>query len=314
MDNESWHREVAAVARRQHGVITFEQVLAEAPSLSAARHELGRPHWERATGAVHRIAGAPETDHQKVMIAVVGAGAGTVASHRTAAAMWGIRGEAMMPIHVTRLRDSNTLRPPATIVHQARYMAADQITVLDGIPITRPERVPFDLANIGLPAARIERIVDRLWSDRLVSSRSLRRVKHSLPLRGFRGTALMRKILEARGEDWVPPASGLESRLMELLDRNGFDGYERQVDLGGDEWVGRVDFVHRGRHIVIEVQSDRHHAALSSRRDDVRRLGRLAAAGFTVVTVWEDELWYRPGPFLGRLRRCEQRSRPHPAR
>ena len=112
----------------------------------------------------------------------------------------------------------------------------------------------------------------------------------------------MRDLLDVRGPNWVPPASGLESRAMELLTRNGFVGYERQVDLGDNDWVGRVDFVHRQRRVVIEVQSDRHHAALSSRRDDDLRFKRLQAAGFVVVAVWETELWHQPEPFLARLR------------
>jgi very-short-patch-repair endonuclease len=194
-------------------------------------------------------------------------------------------------------------------LHRARRLGADQITELDGLPITRPERVPFDLANIGEPAARIERVIDRLWSDRLVSGRSLRRVHASLPKRGFRGTALMRDLLDARPDDWVPPASGLEGRTMRLLERAGLTRYERQVDIGGDEWVGRVDFVNRRDRIIIEVQSDRHHAALSSRRDDQERFARLRAAGYEVVPVWEDEVWHRPDDFVQRVWQSVHRTR-----
>ena len=104
----------------------------------------------------------------------------------------------------------------------------------------------------------------------------------------------MREILDARGDHWIPPASGLESRAMALLEEAGLHGFDRQVDLGHDEWVGRVDFVDMRARVVIEVQSDRHHAALSSRRDDAERFASLEAAGFVVVTVWEDELWHRP--------------------
>ncbi len=95
---------------------------------------------------------------------------------------------------------------------------------------------------------------------------------------------------------------------MHLLEHNGFGGYERQVNLGDDEWVGRVDFVNRQQNVVVEVQSDRHHAALSSRRDDTFRLERLEAAGFIVVTVWEDELWHRPGPWLERMTLAKRQS------
>ena len=243
------------------------------------------------------------------MTAVLNAGAGAVASHDSAAALWGLPGFEILPAHVTVLRASSLTPVDTVVVHEVRNLAADQVTVLDGIPVTRPERVPFDLANIGCAPKRVERAVDRLWADRLVSGRSLRRVKFSLPRRGFRGTALMRELLDERGDDWIPPASGLESRALELLAINGFDGFERQVHLGDEEWVGRVDFVRRADRVVIEVQSDRHHAALSSQRDDAARRERLTCAGFTFVEVWESELWYRPGPFLERLNRATATTR-----
>lgn len=298
-----WQTELWRAAEQQHGVISRQQIRLDAPSRSAARHEIERGRWRPAGANALVAAGSPPTLHQKLMTAVLNAGPGAIVSHESAAALWEVPGFNLVPPHVTILRASAVGQLDGVIVHEVRQLAADQVTTIDRLPVTRPERVPFDLANTGLAAKRIERVVDRLWSDRLVSGRSLRRVKRSLPLRGFRGTALMRELLDARGDDWVPPASGLESRAMELFDRNHFNGFERQVDLGGDDWVGRVDFINRRHRVVVEVQSDRHHAALSSRRDDAARFGRLGRAGFTVVEVWEDELWHRPGAFLERLRR-----------
>lgn len=44
----------------------------------------------------------------------------------------------------------------------------------------------------------------------------------------------------------------------------------------------------------MEVQSDRFHRALSSRRDDLLRRAALEAQGFVVVELWEDQIWHRP--------------------
>lgn len=305
-----WQHDLMNVAARQHGVIGQHQLDAFAPSRSAARHEVAKPQWEAIGPTTFRSSGSPETDLQKLMAAVLDAGPGAVASHPSSASLWSVPGFDLLPSHVTLMRATTTRRPGSGVRHEARHLAADQVTVLHGIPVTRPERVPFDLANIGVSGARIERIVDRLWSDRLVSGPSLRRVKRSLPLRGFRGTALMREILAERGDDWIPPASGLESRTMELLNQNGIHGYERQVDLGANEWIGRVDFVNRDRRIIVEVQSDRHHAALSSRRDDALRFERFRQAGFMVIEVWEDEVWHRPSDWLERMHHAERTHRP----
>lgn len=298
----TWKEAVHRLAESQHGVIHHSQAVALAPTRSAARHELHQNRWVDGELGVHRLIGARQTTDQALMADLLRAGPGSAISHHSAAGLWGVPGESPLPTHVTRPRHTSGKRLGHIALHEARRLNGDQVTTLRGLLVVRPERVPFDLANIGVGSERVERVVDRLWADRLVSGRSLRRVLDSLPRRGFRGTASMRRILDHRGDDWVPPASGLESRAMSLLERNGFDGFERQIDLGGNDWVGRVDFVDRSSKVVIEVQSDRHHAALASQRDDAARFDRLEQAGFTVVEVWEDEVWYRPAEFLRRLK------------
>ena len=77
----------------------------------------------------------------------------------------------------------------------------------------------------------------------------------------------------------------------------------RQVDLGTDGvWSGRVDFLVEGQPIVIEVQSERHHAALSDRRADAARRAGLEAAGFVWVEVWDHEVWATPAVVVARVR------------
>ncbi len=297
-----WWDAVYQLAERQHGVIERFQVRSLAPSEGAARCELERGRWVREEPNVFSARGAPNTERQQLMIAVLDAGPGAVVSHRSAAALWGAPGMELLPAHLTRCRGTNGRLIGHTTIHEARHLAADQITQLDGIPVTRPERIPFDLLNIGVREARVERIVDRFWTQRLVSGRSLARVKASLPLRGFRGTAAMRRMLDARPMGWVPPASGLESRAFAILQEHGLTDFERQVDLGsGDEWIGRVDMYSPTLRVVVEVQSDTHHAALSSQRDDAARFRKLEAAGFRVVTAWESEIWYDPRRWIDQL-------------
>ena len=297
-----WQETLHDLAHQQHGLVERRQATSLSPSRSAARVELGRAHWVDAGHGVHRLRGSPETEWQVAMTAVLQGGPGAVVSHHSAAALWGMPAARGTRTHVTTVRNANSRGDERVVLHRARRLATDHVTTLNGVPITRPERVPFDLANIGVPARRVERVVDRFWSDRLVSGRSLRRVAASLPTRGFRGTVLMRELLAERPNDWIPPASGLEGRVMHLLANAGLQSVERQVDLGGDEWIGRVDFVDRTHKVVIEVQSERHHAALSSQQDDAERFARLRDAGFVVIEVWENDVWYRPQVLLDRLR------------
>lgn len=297
-----WQEKLHDLAHHQHGIIERRQATELAPSRSAARSELCRSHWTEAGHGVYRLRGSRDTAWQVAMIAVLQGGPGAVVSHHSAAALWGLPGAPIERTHVTTIRRVNSRGDERIVLHRARRLAVEHVTNLNGIPITRPERVPFDLANIGVPARRVERVIDRFWSDRLVSGRSLRRVAATLATRGFRGTVLMRDLLNERPNDWIPPASGLEGRVMRLLAEAGHGSVERQVNLGGDEWIGRVDFVDRQQKVVIEVQSELHHAALSSRRDDLARFDALRAAGFSVIEVWENDVWHRPQVLLDRFR------------
>jgi very-short-patch-repair endonuclease len=228
------------------------------------------------------------------MRAVLDAGPGAVISHSTAAAWWGLPGFDLLRIHVTRPR--GTTCSPARFVHhlhEVLALAHDQVTVLDGVPIVRPERMAFELCASEHPL-RAGRAIETAWSKGLLSGNSLRCLHHALGGQGRDGTVALRDFLEEHPDDWVPPASGVEARVAQILHEAGLGRFRRQVDLGdGDRWVGRVDFVHDRLPLIVEVQSERYHSALLDRAHDARRRAALEAAGFVVVEVWDTAVWHR---------------------
>jgi very-short-patch-repair endonuclease len=69
--------------------------------------------------------------------------------------------------------------------------------------------------------------------------------------------------------------------------------WRRQVDLGSiDRWCGRVDFLAQDLPLIVEVQSERYHSALTDQAHDLARRTGLEESGFTVVEVWDTQLWY----------------------
>jgi very-short-patch-repair endonuclease len=120
--------------------------------------------------------------------------------------------------------------------------------------------------------------------------------------RGRNGTAVLRDLVDERGEDYTPPASNLEARAMELFERVGLC-MARQIDSGGDDWTGRVDFRSIDhRRLIVEVQSERYHSALLDRAADDARRAQLEDDGFVVVEVTDVELWHHSDVVLDRLR------------
>lgn len=300
------------LAEQQHGFVRVDQARALGLTWEAQRHRVDRGDWEQVGPRLLRRTGAPWSRACPLVRAVLDAGPGAVLSHTTAAAWWGM-GFDLRPIHVTRPRGATSA--PARFadrLHQVLDLTGDQVTVLDGVPIARPERVALELFGLVHPD-RAARAVEVGWSRRLYDGSVLRQIHEQLADRGRKGTVAMREFLEQRPPGWVPPASALEARVAQILRDACLGRWRRQVDLGGDRWCGRVDLLHESLPLVVEVQSERYHAALLDREHDARRAAALRAAGFTVVEVWDTEVWHHPDVVEARVEAAvrELRARQH---
>jgi hypothetical protein len=163
------------------------------------------------------------------------------------------------------------------------------ITTYRGIRVVRPELTIYQLCGHVNPL-KAERALDTGLSMGLVTVRSLRACLSEVRERGRNGTSVLEGFLAERPLDYIAPTTGLEARFIEVI---GGD-WRRQIDSGGELWAGRVDFRHRVQPVIIEVQSERYHGALSFRRDDAARRAKLEAAGFVVAEVWDRQLWHAP--------------------
>jgi very-short-patch-repair endonuclease len=210
-------------------------------------------------------------------------------------------GFTIIPIEVMVLRGRRTSSGLAR-VHHPRHLVEPFRAVLHGIPVARPALMLLQLANDMHPE-QLRRRLDWMWSRRLLSGPSLRRELDHVMHQGRPGTAPLRALLDSLPEGYVPPASGLESRFQQIVAEHDLPSMRRQVDLGDDHrWCGRVDFRAEEAPLVVEVQSDLYHRALSSQEDDAARRARLELAGFTIVEVDEADVWHRPAQVAARVR------------
>ena len=291
------------LAELQHSVLARRQARALGATPAARRHRACGPDWECVTPAVLRLRGSPRSEEQRIMAAVLDAGHAAVLSHHSAAAWWGLPGFDLEELHVTRSRGRSGHPSRLARLHEVRLLPPHHVTVLRSIPLTTPARTVFDLAGVVHPK-RVERAIENAWSDHLVDGRVLASILDDLAARGRRGVNVMRSILSERGPDYVPPASGLEGRFRDLLRRAGLPTMDRQVDVGGTQWLGRVDFIDREQRLIVQIDSERHHGSLIDKRADDAQTAAMEAAGFRVRRFTDTEVWYHGDRVVAELRKA----------
>ncbi len=283
-----------------HGVFTTEDLVASSVSDDLLRSRLRSGEWQRVHRGVYRIAGNAPTFRQQVLAAVRFNGPEAVASHRAAARLWGVPGFGRSPVEVSKPRGRSQRRSYG-LVHGSLVLPSSHVTTQDGIPVTDPARTAFDLAGV-LHPLRAGRAIDDLLARGLLVIGRLEVVFAELARRGRRGTAVMRELLEARGEGYVAPTSELEALGRRVLADAGLPEPRFEVDLGDEAWVGRVDLLFDGAKLVIELDSRRHHTVLSDHASDRRRDNRLMAAGWRVLRFTWWDLVERPGDVVTQVR------------
>lgn len=291
------------LAEEQHGVVGRVQARERGVSF---RNGLDRVDWERLSPRVVRLIGAPRTAKSDVTAAVLDAGPGSAASHRTAAALWGLPGFDLARPEVLRPHAADRHRPTLGRLHRTRSLPPHHVTTVDGIPVTTVPRTLFDLAGV-LHPGKTERAVDNALAMSPSLLRALHRMLPELAERGRTGITVMRELLAERPAGYVAPASGLEARLIHILTEAGIPT-QRQVDVGGDGWIGRVDVLVPGTNLVIEVDSARFHTSRLDRSRDAHRDAELRAAGYDPLRITEEEVWYSPATVVQRVLAAVRRA------
>src|SRR5688500_4722301 len=175
MTGMDWGNGLRPLAERQHGVVSRAQY--REAGCTAQQIRIDEHRWEELSPRVLRLVGAPRTERSMLMAAVLDAGEGAAASHRSAAALWALSGFHLTDLDVSRPHDADCHRPTLGRLHLPRLLPAHHVTTVDGIPVTTPARTIFDLAGLVHPY-RTERALDNAAA---MSPRLLRALHRMLP-------------------------------------------------------------------------------------------------------------------------------------
>lgn len=283
------------ICSTQYGATSRAQLAGAGVSRHAIGHRVETGMLEGVGRRALVLSGSPALAARDAMVAVLDAPSGAMLSHRSAAAWWGLPGfDLNGPIEVVVPRRGAPKTTKTGRWHYQHPIPQHSRRSLRGVPVTSPSLTLLHLGAV-CPPARVRRAVNNALARRIVKVSQLRAIRSELRGSGRNGVGVLASILDEIADDYVPTDSGVELRLADIARDHGV-ALDRQVWVGDDEEpIGRVDFqLSYEPSGLVELLSFTYHAMFLDRLDDTKRFRRLEKAHFSVLQIWDIDVWNRP--------------------
>jgi hypothetical protein len=276
--------------RTHHGLITRADAVRIGATSDVIRGRVERQEWERVFRAVYRDTTRARSAHQMLLAGCLAAGGRSVASHRSAAWLWGLTDHPPPTPEVTiPATEQRGRRLAGLVVHRSGDLLPWPTPAPRNIPCTDPLRTLVDLAAVASPHTLADAL-DRALAGRLVTVKGMVSGLDAMRHRSGRavGTVPLRRILAERGFVGAPHPSVLESRALALFRR--FRLPVPAVELiTGPSGEYRLDFAYPDIRLAVEVDGYVWHFSPEHQRRDHARRNRLQAHGWRMlVYTWRD--------------------------
>ncbi|HEU4461160.1 MAG TPA: DUF559 domain-containing protein [Solirubrobacterales bacterium] len=287
---------MAALAKRQHAVVSRKQLLALGFSRRAITGRLQRGHLNAVFLGVYVVGARRISRKGRWMAAVLAAGEGGLLSHRSAARLWGLMSPAAERIDVT-CAPGRVVRRQGIVAHES-LIADDERVVRDGIPVTSPFRTIFDLA-----AVVGKRELERAWHEaevrQLTDRVSLPVLLERYP--GRRGTRALRELLGS-DEPLGISRNDFEEAFLALIDAYGLPRPRMNADLSLRGRFIEVDALWERHRFAVELDSRGVHGTKKRFETDRQRDRILVAEGWRTMRVTWRQLRDEPDEIAADLK------------
>jgi very-short-patch-repair endonuclease len=252
---------VAALARRQHGVVSRDQLVALGMTVRRIERRMSRAQLHAVHRGVYAVGHTSLTRYSWFIAAVLACGEGAALSHFSAAVLW--------EIHVTV---EGNRRCRGVVVHRSPLQG--ERVRRHGIVVTTPARTLVDLADVVRKQRTLERAFDEAeylgldWQP-------------ATPRHGRRGSGVLAAVLAVHEPGTTRTLSEFEERFLAFCDRQGLRRPEVNASIEGY----LCDFVWRRERLIVETDGKRAHGTRRARRRDPVRDADLQIAGWRVVRV-----------------------------
>jgi very-short-patch-repair endonuclease len=298
-------RAFESAALANHGILTLRRARKGGMSSSSWYRSIERGQLELIHPGVARLIGTPRSRLQRIAAAVLGAGSGALASHRSAAFLHG------MP----RPEDD-----PVDIILPTRTRRADLVGVLTHRPRDQRDLAPVRRHNIAtvvivrwlcdlgaVDPPSVDPAVGHVLFAELATARDIAAAIAVHSRRGRPGVPALRAAIANWTIDEKPVDSVLEPKMREALARARLPEAQFHAWIEGYE----VDFWFPGTPVVLECDGwsthGRNHAQFER---DRRRDAELTAHGYITVRFTYRALTRRPDRVTEQIRAVLQRWSP----
>lgn len=273
-----WREEEAReFARANYGLVDRAVVLDGDGSDSVIKRRLKSGRWRPVAPGVYDLNVTERSWRAEVRAATLAAGPHAVASHRTAAILWGLDGVWGRMVEVT-VPFSKEPMPEGVLVHRTRrVLPADEI---DGIPVTTPARTLLDLARI-LPYPTLEKAVSSALRMGLTTGDELARVIREQGGRGVTGTRKLRTVLAQVVDDLTgsPAEVDMDQIIRDAPVPSPKKQYQVRLLDGSNAYP---DFAWPDRMKIVEVDGFESHSHPDAFHDDLIRQNKLMEMGWEI--------------------------------
>lgn len=278
----------ARIGAAQRGLVSRAQLVGAGISRRTISRRVSSGAWIERVPSIVELPGWPSTWEQAVQRAVLAAGPGAVASHRTAAHLWGFLDvERPRMIEVLTTREGRYLDSDA-ILHTTIHLPADDVTVIEGIPVTARHRTLVDYGGVvAFPTLELLTL-DYLRRpdanrDALLAAAQARRVP---------GARAVLNVLARVPDGASRLESPLEVRVIPFLRAHGLPMPTFQYEVVDDHgrFVARLDGAWVRHRVGLEADSIWHDSEDAQTKDATRE-ARLTSLEWTLIRLRRADLY-----------------------
>lgn len=301
MDTKALPRDqrLAALARRQHGVVSVRQLQRLGYSHSSVRRAVAAGRLHRLHHGVFAVGHTNLSLHGHCLAAVLGSGPRSLLSHYSAGWLLGLVSTRPIPIHVTTPLPRK--RRGWVRIHHSRTLIDADRTIERVIPVTSVARTALDLAAV-LRFRNLRRLIRRSEELRSFDLADFRSVLSRN--QGHHGAGPLSRALAI----YEPPRltrSGFEREFAASAEQMGLSGFATNFNAAGYE----IDVYWPALRFGVELDVYATHGAPEPFEEDRRRVEDLKLAGIELTRVTAYRFEREPRQVMDRVGRLLNQRR-----